>query len=253
MPLAGGHPGKGRAVAEPRSPSQACQPNRANTDVATRREQQRGALPGCCWRHTQSGTIPEDTAPISIDPSLRTHLAWRLWRRRVDRLSSVTDRRAPPTPTSRVDAMLACYRKLLLLPAIAVLPFLGGCVGMSIIHPGKVGPVNEPSPNCRLAGSPCWDGGIDSCSALIDSWGKPDKISISGAQRRLTYSRGRTWAGIRPVALIPLRLAVPVGHKTITFTCDGDGLIEASGVTTKTTGFHCGLITREGLLTCHST
>lgn len=139
--------------------------------------------------------------------------------------------------------VMVTNRKLVLTTTLLLFPLLGGCVGMSIIHPGKFGSIQGPNVSCKVPDSPGCMGSIgNSCDALIRHWGDPAKTSVSGQQRRLTYKQGLSWAGIMPIVIVPIPLAVPSGHKTVTFTCDGDNVVEASGITTKNSGLYCGLL-----------
>jgi hypothetical protein len=62
-------------------------------------------------------------------------------------------------------------------------------------------------------------------SDIESEWGTPDKtIIVNEKTKRITYKQGFRWKGIVIIPLIPIPIAIPVGHKTITFNFENDSL-----------------------------
>lgn len=56
-------------------------------------------------------------------------------------------------------------------------------------------------------------------------WGKPNNTVVDKSRKVITYNRGLRWRGIIPIAIIPIPLVVPVGHKTVSLTFENDHLV----------------------------
>jgi hypothetical protein len=61
-------------------------------------------------------------------------------------------------------------------------------------------------------------------SDIEAEWGKPDEIVVNDTFKKMTYKKGLRWKGIILIIGIPVPIAVPVGHKTITFNFENDFL-----------------------------
>lgn len=55
-------------------------------------------------------------------------------------------------------------------------------------------------------------------------WGKPERIIIKNNKKHITYNKGLRWKGMIAIVIIPIPIAVPVGHKTVTFNFENDQL-----------------------------
>lgn len=59
-------------------------------------------------------------------------------------------------------------------------------------------------------------------ATIENLWGKPNKVVIEKDRKIITYNRGLRWNGFIAIVLIPIPIAVPVGHKTVIFTFEND-------------------------------
>lgn len=62
-------------------------------------------------------------------------------------------------------------------------------------------------------------------SDVETEWGTPDDtVIVNEKSIKIIYKQGLRWKGIVIIPLIPIPIAIPVGHKTITFTFEYDSL-----------------------------
>jgi len=81
---------------------------------------------------------------------------------------------------------------------------------------------------------------------VIAQRGEPDHHSVDGRETTLVYRHGVAWAGIMPVIIFPIPLALPVFPESVMYTCNDDGLISVYQITTRTVGAVCGVLDEGG-------
>ena len=64
-------------------------------------------------------------------------------------------------------------------------------------------------------------------SDIVAEWGKPSEVLYNNGIKSITYEKGLRWKGLRLMLIVPypIPIAVPVGHKTVTFHLKDDTLI----------------------------
>ena len=59
-------------------------------------------------------------------------------------------------------------------------------------------------------------------SKLLEYWGEPDEIVKNNGDEAWIYQFGLRWNGLMVAVIIPIPLAVPVGHDELSFSIDED-------------------------------
>jgi len=129
---------------------------------------------------------------------------------------------------------------------LSLIPLLSSCVGVGVLYPKSSATIDHPQvgPTLGFYGP----GGVNNstkCSEIKSRWGEPNHSSLKGSETTLEYKYGLVWAGIMPIVLIPIPLALPVGRKSITMICVDDEIIRATGTETGLSAAYCGLISER--------
>lgn len=61
-------------------------------------------------------------------------------------------------------------------------------------------------------------------SSIEAVWGKPENVTIENNNKTVTYNRGLRWRGFVAVIIVPIPIAIPVGHRTVTLSFENDRL-----------------------------
>jgi hypothetical protein len=116
-----------------------------------------------------------------------------------------------------------------------ILAFMNGC---AFIGAGNIGNIEYIFPKMDSESNPLstmplkdfskmnLQGRSVEISDVENLWGKPDKLTIKDGKKDYTYHLGLRWNGLIliPVIPLPIPLALPVGHESITFTFFEDKL-----------------------------
>lgn len=141
-----------------------------------------------------------------------------------------------------------------------LLPLLSGCIGIEVLFPKKepawVKPITGNSVGTRSGFPPSYGypateedpGGT--CTEVIAQQGEPDHQSVDGRETTLVYRHGVAWAGIVPVIIFPIPVALPVFPDSVTYACKDDLLISVYEITTRRIGAVCGLLDEGGRWGC---
>jgi hypothetical protein len=84
-------------------------------------------------------------------------------------------------------------------------------------------------------------------SELLEYWGEPDEIVKINGDEAWIYQFGLRWNGLMVAVIIPIPLAVPVGHDELSFSIDEDK--QVNSVTIKgmeDNGFFCTFLFHTG-------
>ena len=138
-----------------------------------------------------------------------------------------------------------------------LLPLLSGCIGIGVIFPMKEAPWVKPRIGKSvgtLSGFPRGyrypfteeDPGA-TCTEVIAQWGEPDHQSVDGSETTLVYRHGVAWAGIMPIILFPIPVALPVFPKSTTLTCKDNVLMSAYQIATGMATASCGVLDEGGV------
>ena len=71
---------------------------------------------------------------------------------------------------------------------------------------------------------------------LTTNYGKPTTVSTNGIEEVWTYQFGHIWAGVMPVVVVPIPLAVPVGGDKIVFVLRDNHIVSATQSRQQTIG-----------------
>jgi len=71
---------------------------------------------------------------------------------------------------------------------------------------------------------------------LATNYGKPTSVSTNANEEVWTYQSDRIWAGVMPVVIVPIPLAVPVGRERIVFVIRDDRIVSATQSRQQTVG-----------------
>src|SRR5215831_13536206 len=85
---------------------------------------------------------------------------------------------------------------------LLLLPLLSGCFGIKVFYPEKVPVWVKPSTGTTLP--------EETCTAVMAQHGKPDHQSVDSGETTVVYRDGVAWAGIMPVIVFPIPVALPV-------------------------------------------
>ncbi len=141
-----------------------------------------------------------------------------------------------------------------------LLPLLSGCIGIEVFFPKKepawVAPRTDNSIGTRSGFPPSYgspvteEGPRGTCTEVIAQHGEPDHRSVDGRETSLVYRHGVAWAGIMPIIIFPIPVALPVFSDSVTYTCKDDVLISVYQITTRSVGAVCGMLDEGGRWGC---
>ena len=114
---------------------------------------------------------------------------------------------------------------------------LQGCVGGGIIK-STTGQYSWYDAHSKI------DPVVYTSNWLTERYGKPASVSTNGLKQVWTYQTGWIWAGVMPVIVVPIPLAVPVGKEKTIFVLRDDRIVSATQSAQQTVGgavgFTCG-------------
>lgn len=142
------------------------------------------------------------------------------------------------------------YKRIIAVTSIFI---LSGCVGAGVLMPDESEAILSPSISSSK-------GNYSSnhfekkytCSYVQEKWGEPDTISAKDNKSTLLYKHDLVWAGVMPILIIPIPLAIPVGSKSTAIECNNDVVIKAYGTRTTFYGGYCGVISSKPEYGCDS-
>lgn len=137
---------------------------------------------------------------------------------------------------------------------LVAFPFaLGGCVGIGALYPQASKAIENPKIGAGVGeyyentkSTPL------TCSEVRAQWGVPSQQSTAGTESTMVYKRGLVWAGVMPIVVVPIPIALPVGRKTTTMTCKGNTLVRAIGTETGLSAAYCGMISERPEYGCRT-
>jgi hypothetical protein len=128
----------------------------------------------------------------------------------------------------------------------SLIPLLSSCIGVGVLYPKNLATIDHPQVGPTLGYySP---GGLNNpakCSEIKSRWGDPNNTSLNGNETTLVYKQGLVWAGVMPIVVVPIPLALPVGRKNTTLICVDDAIIRATGTETGLSAAYCGVISER--------
>ncbi|MDQ2770113.1 MAG: hypothetical protein M3Y54_06395 [Bacteroidota bacterium] len=108
---------------------------------------------------------------------------------------------------------------LLLLVAMG----LSSCIGVSLIAGTRQRPVGKTL-GPLVGDDGLYKGGVTTADALR-LWGEPRRKEVVGLQQHWRYRVDElAWRGAQVWLIVPVPLLLPVGHKHVTLTFEGDHL-----------------------------
>ena len=128
----------------------------------------------------------------------------------------------------------------------SLIPLLSSCVGVGVLYPKSLATIDHPQVGSTLGDySPGSLNNSTKCSEIKSRWGEPNHISRNGNETTLVYKYGLVWAGVMPIAVIPIPLVLPIESKSTTLICRDDEIIRATGTETGLSAAYCGVISEQ--------
>ena len=114
-------------------------------------------------------------------------------------------------------------------PFLLLCPLLQGCIGGGVIK-SQTGPYYWANSSTKT------NAAVYTSAWLETNYGKPTIVSTNGLEEVWTYQSGRIWAGVMPVIIVPIPLAVPVGREKIVFILRDAQVVSATRCKQETVG-----------------
>ena len=114
-------------------------------------------------------------------------------------------------------------------PLLLLCLLLSGCIGGGIIK-SKTNPYRWYNSHSKTNAE------VYTSTWLKTNYGKPTNVITNGSEEVWTYQSGRIWAGVMPVVIVPIPLAVPVGREAALFTLQDDPIVSATQIKQETIG-----------------
>lgn len=135
------------------------------------------------------------------------------------------------------------YLKVIILSFTLI---MSGCAGFGVLYPSDTTPISNPKISSSFGKIYTTRNEKQyTCSEVIELWGEPDSLDTEGEIKTLTYKYGLVFAGIMPIVIIPIPLALPVGQKKTIIECHNNIVVRAYKTATGMSAAYCGMISER--------
>jgi len=134
------------------------------------------------------------------------------------------------------------YLKFIILSFALV---TSGCAGFGVLYPNDTTPISNPKISSFGNIYTTRNEKQYTCLEVVELWGEPDSLVTEGEIKTLTYKYGLVFAGIMPIVIIPIPLALPVGQKKTIIECQNDIVVRAYKTETGMSAAYCGMISER--------